>query len=154
MGKSLVPVLDNPAATVRDHIITECVGPPDSRLGVGHRMVRTDHFKCILTGSDEEAFFDLQTDPYEMKNLIAAPELKGEIDRHRAMLKEWSASVGEKRIPLEEVKATKPAREESPSGKRRMHPPAPHPPLKSSSSDLQSPVTLEIRTLTSLEKNL
>jgi len=109
MGKSLAPILKNPDGKVRDYVITECVGPPEKRPGTGHRMVRTDHFKYILTSSDEEAFFDLRTDPYELKNLIADPKLKDEIARHRAMLGEWSASVGEKRMPLEEVKATKPA---------------------------------------------
>ena len=109
MGKSLRPILESPTASVRDHVVTECVGPPDQRLGVGHRMVRTDHYKFILTGSDEEAFFDLSSDPFEMKNLIADASLKEEIERHRKLLKEWSASVGEKRLPLAEVIASKPA---------------------------------------------
>ena len=109
MGKSLRPILETPTMTVRDHVITECVGPPDKRLGVGHRMVRTDHFKYILTGSDEEAFFDLRSDSYEMTNLIADASLKPEIERHRVLLHEWSNSVGEKRMPLAEVKASKPA---------------------------------------------
>jgi len=109
MGKSLRPILEKPTATVRDHVITECVGPPDSRTGVGHRMVRTDHFKYVLTSSDEEAFFDLKNDPYEMTNRIADVSLKAEIDRHRALLHDWSVSVGEKRMPLDEVVKTKPS---------------------------------------------
>ncbi|MFA6174401.1 MAG: sulfatase-like hydrolase/transferase, partial [Kiritimatiellales bacterium] len=82
MGKSLRPVLNNPAAVVRDHVVTECVGIPESRLGVGHRMVRTDRYKYILSDADEEAFFDLKNDPCEMNNLIGSPELKGEIEKH------------------------------------------------------------------------
>lgn len=109
MGKSLRPILDSPVATVRDHVITECVGPPDKRLGVGHRMVRTDHFKYILSSSDDEAFFDLRSDPYEMTNQIADVSLKEEIERHRKKLRDWMTSVGEKRMPLAEVKDTKPA---------------------------------------------
>ena len=108
MGKSLRPILASPTTSVRDHVITECVGPPDKRLGVGHRMVRTDHLKYILTSSEEEAFFDLSSDPYELKNLIGDASRKDEIERHRTLLHEWSASVGEKRVPLAEVKATKP----------------------------------------------
>lgn len=103
MGKSLRPVLDNPAAVVRDHVVAECVGIPESRLGVGHRMVRTDHFKYILSISNEEAFFDLRSDPYEMKNLIADSSLKDEIERHRKMLQEWMTSVGEKRLTMTEI---------------------------------------------------
>lgn len=117
MGKSLRPVLNDPSAVVHDHVVSECVGIPENRLGVGHRMVRSDHFKYILSSSDEEAFFDLQADPYEMNNLIADPKWKDEIDRHRKMLADWSASVGEKRMSQEEVKATKPA--ESQERKRK-----------------------------------
>jgi len=118
MGKSLVPILKDPSGKVRDYVITECVGIPENRVGVGHRMVRTDHFKYILSDADEEAFFDLRSDPYEMNNLIANPELKEEIDRHRKMLGEWSASVGEKRLTMDEIKAAK-AQEEQTAGKKK-----------------------------------
>jgi arylsulfatase A-like enzyme len=118
MGKSLRPILEQPTATVRDHAISECVGPPDRRLGTGHRMVRTDHLKYILSSSDEEAFFDLSSDPYELKNLIADPAQKDEIELHSKLLHEWSASVGEKRMPMSEAKMTKPAEQEKATSKR------------------------------------
>jgi arylsulfatase A-like enzyme len=107
MGKSLVPLLKDPSEKVRDAVFTECAGPPENRLGVGHRMVRTDHFKYILSDADAEAFFNLRSDPYEMKNLIADPKLKDEIDRHRKLLDEWSASVGEKRLTTADIEAAK-----------------------------------------------
>ena len=120
MGKSLRPVLELPETTVHDHVISECVGPPDKRLGVGHRMVRTDHLKYILTGSDEEAFFDLRTDPYEMHNLVGDPAVKGEVERHKQLLNDWKASTGEKRLTPAEVMETKPkeGRRESTPGKK------------------------------------
>ncbi|MEI7533302.1 MAG: hypothetical protein WCK57_02955, partial [Verrucomicrobiae bacterium] len=62
-----------------------------------------------LTGSDEEAFFDLRSDPYEMTNLITDVTLKTEIEHHRALLHDWAVSVGEKRLTIDEVKATQPA---------------------------------------------
>lgn len=111
MGKSLCPVMQSPEAKVRDYVVSESVGPPENRVGTGHRMVRTDHFKYMLSSSDEEAFFDLRADPFEMKNLIAEPELKYEIERHRAMLHEWSVSVGEKRMTVEEANHSMPAAE-------------------------------------------
>lgn len=104
MGKSLRPIINAPDSTVRDYVITECVGPPENRVGTGHRMVRTDHFKYMLSTDDEEAFFDLHADPYEMRNLIAETSLQPEIERHRTLLREWSESVGEKRLPLDEAK--------------------------------------------------
>ena len=131
MGKSLRPILESPAAAVREHVITECVGPPDQRLGVGHRMVRTDHLKYIVTSSDEEAFFDLSRDPYETKNLMADAALENEIKRHRKLLQEWSTSVGEKRLPQAEVKATQPAegrKAKAKGEKRGRKQPAPEPP--------------------------
>jgi len=118
MGKSLRPLLDKPSATVRDHVISECVGPPDRRLGTGHRMVRTDHLKYILSSSDEEAFFDLSSDPYEITNLIADASQKDEIEHHRKLLHEWSASVGEKRLPMSEAKAAEPTEYKKAASKR------------------------------------
>jgi len=99
MGKSLRPILASPSAALRDYVVSECVGPPERRVGTGHRMVRTDRFKYILSSSDEQAFFDLRTDPFELRNLIGDPALAGEIDRHRGMLREWTALVGETRLP-------------------------------------------------------
>jgi len=116
MGKSLRPILAEPTATVRDYVVSECVGLPENRLGVGHRMVRTDHFKYILSSSDEEAFFDLQKDPYELKNLIADPELKEEVERHRKLLHEWMTSVGEKRLTMEELARSNKSRKSNASG--------------------------------------
>jgi arylsulfatase A-like enzyme len=104
MGKSLRSILNAPeSATVRECVFTECVGPPENRVGTGHRMVRTDHFKYMLSTDDEEAFFDLRTDSYEMKNLIADTSQSTEIERHRALLRGWSSSVGEKRLSLDEA---------------------------------------------------
>jgi arylsulfatase A-like enzyme len=125
MGKSLRPLLDKPSATVRDHVISECVGPPDRRLGTGHRMVRTEHLKYILSSSDDEAFFDLSSDPYEMTNLIADASQKDEIERHRKLLHEWSAGVGEKRLPVSEAKATTPAKGSSAKPKQTKKPKGP-----------------------------
>jgi arylsulfatase A-like enzyme len=97
MGKSLLPLLENPAATLHEYVVSESSGPPETRLGTGHRMARTDRYKYILTTHDEEAFFDLREDPYEKNNLIGSEPLKNEVERHRALLCEWRQRVGEKR---------------------------------------------------------
>ena len=73
----------------------------------------------MLSSSDEEAFFDLRSDPYELNNLIADAALKDEIERHRAMLREWSLSVGEKRMTLEEAVKTKPSATKAPKPKKK-----------------------------------
>jgi arylsulfatase A-like enzyme len=99
MGKSLRPILASPSAAVRDYVVSECVGPPERRVGTGHRMVRTDRFKYILSSSDEEAFFDLRADPFELDNVIRDPARTEDVSRHRRMLREWMSAVGEQRLP-------------------------------------------------------
>ena len=100
MGKSLRPILRDATATVRDHVVSECVGPPEKRVGTGHRMVRTDRYKYILSSSDEEAFFDLQGDPFELTNRVADPSLRAELEHHRRLLRDWMTRVGEKRVEV------------------------------------------------------
>lgn len=100
MGKSLRPILGDASATVRDHVVSECIGPPEQRLGTGHRMVRTDRYKYMLSSSDEEAFFDLHSDPYELTNRVGDPALRAALDRHRRLLRDWMSAVGEKRVPV------------------------------------------------------
>jgi len=99
MGKSLRPILASPSAALRDYVVSECVGPPERRVGTGHRMVRTDCFKYILSSSNEDAFFDLRTDPFELDNVICDPARSEEVSRHRRMLREWMSDVGEQRLP-------------------------------------------------------
>jgi hypothetical protein len=53
----------------------------------------------MLSSSDEEAFFDLRSDPYELSNRVADLALRAEVERHRKLLREWMAAVGEKRLP-------------------------------------------------------
>ncbi len=104
MGKTLRSIFENPGATVREHIVCEGIGVPERRLGVGHRMVRDARFKYILTSSNEEAFFDLQEDPFEMKSRIDDPSLAGEIARHQQLLAEWMKRVGEQRLEIPTTK--------------------------------------------------
>jgi arylsulfatase A-like enzyme len=100
MGRSLRPILRDATATVHDHVVSECIGPPEQRLGTGHRMVRTQRYKYMLSSSDEEAFFDLHSDPFELTNRVADPALRAELDRHRRLLRAWMSAVGEKRVPV------------------------------------------------------
>jgi arylsulfatase A-like enzyme len=55
---------------------------------MGYRALRTEAWKYIhyvdLPGTDE--LYDLNRDPYEMRNLIAAPGAAAELKRLRAQL--------------------------------------------------------------------
>jgi N-acetylglucosamine-6-sulfatase len=91
-GRSLVPLLQGKTANPRPSFLveyfTDTVFPRVHRMG--YQAVRTERWKYIryteLEGMDE--LYDLQTDPYEMKNLVREPgtqrvlgELKAELER-------------------------------------------------------------------------
>ena len=93
-GLSLRPVLENPDASLRSYVASECVGV-GGKQGMGHRMVRTARWKYILTDENEELLFDEQADPYEMEN-VAGREGNHEIlVQLRGCMREWMARVGD-----------------------------------------------------------
>ncbi|MCH2387905.1 MAG: DUF4976 domain-containing protein, partial [Opitutales bacterium] len=59
-----------------------------------HRGIRDDRYKLIEYYSDEEywEFFDLETDPNELKNRYGDSEYKDVIDRMTKQLRETQAS--------------------------------------------------------------
>jgi arylsulfatase A-like enzyme len=94
MGLSLRKVLEDEQAVVRDAVVSECVGV-GGKPGQGHRMVRSNRYKYMLSGDNEEAFFDLQSDPYELHNLADDARYKAEIEWHRRRLIAWMEEVGD-----------------------------------------------------------
>jgi N-acetylglucosamine-6-sulfatase len=76
-GRSLVPLLEGKPWTPRDAFLIEYFSDtvfPRVR-NMGYQAVRTDRWKYIhyteLPGMDE--LYDLESDPFEMRNLIAEP---------------------------------------------------------------------------------
>ena len=72
-GKSLIPLLDNPTASVKDHILH--VYPRGNRMG---RAVRTDRWRLVewkpIGAPPEDAeleLYDYQDDPAETRNVTA-----------------------------------------------------------------------------------
>jgi arylsulfatase A-like enzyme len=94
MGRSLKKILEDPDAKLRDAIVSECVGV-GGKLGQGHRMVRTDRFKYVLSGDNDEGFFDLEVDPYELHNRANDAQYMAEIQSHRKRLIAWMDEVGD-----------------------------------------------------------
>ena len=64
--------------------------------------IRTDRYKYIRYYGiwDTNEFYDLQTDPYEMNNIIDKPELQPLIEKMANELYDWLERTGGMQIPL------------------------------------------------------
>lgn len=94
-GRSLVPLLKGEQAKLRDSFLIEYFSDKvfERMDRMGYRAVRTDRWKYIhytdLNGMDE--LYDLQADPYEMKNLIDDPAASEPLKGLRTELQRLSA---------------------------------------------------------------
>lgn len=97
-GKSFVPLFGASVAGWRDSFLvehfSESVFPRTVKMG--YQAIRTENWKLInyvdLPDSDE--FYDLNRDPYEMRNLIGAAGAAGELARMRTELARHVAEAG------------------------------------------------------------
>jgi arylsulfatase A-like enzyme len=80
-GKSLLPILKNPQAKVRDSVFAAYRNV--------QRAVRTDRWKLIeynVEGKRTTQLFDMESDPWEMKNLAKDT---GHVKEMRQLLNKW-----------------------------------------------------------------
>lgn len=82
-GKSLVPVLKDPTATIRDAAFCEISNGDDFNY-----MVRTERYKWFVE-KEREHLSDLEKDPFEMKNLIGSEAHAPEADKLRERLRKF-----------------------------------------------------------------
>ena len=63
------------------------------------RAFRTERYKYVVlgdyTGAKPWMFFDLEEDPYELRNLIDDPASQGEISRHHRLLRDRIMATGD-----------------------------------------------------------
>lgn len=98
MGRSLMPLLENPSAPFREVVFSECTGvggKPDE----GHRMARSNRWKLVVSDTDEEYLFDQLNDPFELNNLASSPEQGPVLKRLRGELKQWMQAIGDRPFP-------------------------------------------------------
>ena len=93
-GRSLVPLLHDPNADWRDDLMCEFHG---HRYLYSQRMVRWSNYKYVYNASDEDELYDLDRDPYELRNVVNEPEYTTIADEGRRRLLRW---IDESRDPL------------------------------------------------------
>jgi arylsulfatase A-like enzyme len=87
-GRALTPVLDDPAATVRDHVLVEddLRSATANFLRIPHRirsLITDDNVKYTRYSSGETMLFDLENDPDELHELSHADPTKTAIANER-----------------------------------------------------------------------
>ena len=89
-GRSLVAVLGDESASVRDDLLIEYYSDQVfPRLqNMGYKAIRTDRYKYVFYHGlwDHNGFYDLETDPIERHNLIQVPGYRDRIEAMKAQL--------------------------------------------------------------------
>ncbi len=95
-GMSMRPYVETMSKAGRDFIVTQLY-PDPAKKEMTARMVRTRRHKYIAftTGGKKEILFDRDIDPGETRNLAFAAEMRGEVLRHRAYLRDWVKETGD-----------------------------------------------------------
>jgi N-acetylglucosamine-6-sulfatase len=101
-GHSILPLLQSKEYAWRDKIFYEYYWEYDFPQTPTMHGVRTDRYKLIRYHGiwDTNEFYDLQTDPYEMNNLIASPEHQAIIEELTTDIYDWLESTDGMNIPL------------------------------------------------------
>lgn len=85
-GLSLKPLLQGKKADWRTFISAD--------TNFSGQIIRTSRYKYAkYSGDSVEMLFDMQTDPYETKNLYGDPQYTEIIAQHRQLLTQWNASL-------------------------------------------------------------
>jgi N-acetylglucosamine-6-sulfatase len=90
-GRSLVPLLRGGATDWRQSVLIEFYtyeNPMPWLLDMDYRAVRTDRYKYIhwMHHPEESELYDLETDPYETKNMVNDPSMAGVVQEMRQEL--------------------------------------------------------------------
>ena len=108
-GRSLVPLLDGRDVTWRDAFLYEYNFEPQFPFTPNVRGVRTDRWKYIRyphgDGSPDRftaELYDLQTDPHELRNLVADPTHAARVREMEQALARVSAEAGPDAMPIYE----------------------------------------------------
>ncbi|MFT5375999.1 MAG: arylsulfatase A-like enzyme [Candidatus Latescibacterota bacterium] len=89
-GMSLKGLIEDPAIPGRPFVVAE-LHPDTENLRLEGRMLRTQRYKYVRfsEGGNPEMLFDLEADPGERENLVAKEGMRGLLDEHRALMRQW-----------------------------------------------------------------
>ena len=62
---------------------------------VTQRMFRKGRYKYVFNGADKDQFFDMESDPLEMKNLIEDPNYKETVHNVKNACADWMKEHGD-----------------------------------------------------------
>ena len=108
-GRSFLPLLQGGRVTQWRSSMYYRYYHPGHHNVAAHYGVRTDRYKLIYFNKlDEWEFYDLQTDPTEMKNLYSDPSQAATIRRLKAEMEKLKTQLGDKdqfadKLPADDV---------------------------------------------------
>ncbi len=90
-GRSLLPLLTDPTATIHDAVFSE----------IDHRtMIRTDRHKMVVDGAGRTLkLYDMQEDPTESRNLAGRPDMDATVAALRERMLLWHLATPSRREP-------------------------------------------------------
>ncbi len=91
-GKSLLPLATMEKEKVRDYFVSETAGHGYIERIHGRSIV-SDGFKFICYENMEDELYDLNSDPYEMKNLCRDENYVTQLQSLKEKLKEWQSET-------------------------------------------------------------
>lgn len=86
-GASLLPFTRVEEMPWRDSIVTEFLGL--GNVATCMKTIRHNHLKYGYNLTFKDELYDLETDPFEQKNLIDDPKYAGEYEKMKEKLEEW-----------------------------------------------------------------
>jgi N-acetylglucosamine-6-sulfatase len=94
-GHSLVPLMSDPGAALRDAVFFEYHAKEATDRTVPMRGLATERYKYDRYLEGGEELYDLQTDPHEMRNLIEETGHEDTINGLRDRLRAWRVASGD-----------------------------------------------------------
>lgn len=95
-GLSLIPLLDHSVMQWRECTVTESSGIDN--IAYSQRMLRIGQWKFVFHASDRDELYDLENDPFELRNLAVEKEYQLKCVEMRAKLRKWMVDNGDRFI--------------------------------------------------------